>query len=134
MGENVLTDEALDVPSIPWHSLISNHVVWTSNPIFSESAVVPVDYLVLVDWRDKARAVKSFGVTLKSSHGDWMLTKIGQDLPLDLSSSGSESFVLGGDVASVPWQVLFVIVRCFGDLGHFTYLSYQKYKFYFISR
>ena len=122
MRENVLTDEALDMSSIPWHSLISNHVVWTSNPIFSESTVVPMNYLVLVYWRDKTRAVKSLGIALKSCHSNWVLPEIGQDLPLDLSSGGSESFVFGGDVASVSRQVLFVIVRCFRNLAHFTYL------------
>lgn len=51
-----------------------------------------------------------------------MLASVAEDLPLDLSGTGAKTFILGGDVPSVTWEVFFGVIcgRC--KISHFYFI------------
>ena len=48
LREDVLTDKALDVSSVAWNLLISNHMVGSTLPVLGEPTIVSIDNFVFV--------------------------------------------------------------------------------------
>ena len=111
LREQVLADKPLDVASVTWDLLISNHVVWTACPVFREPTEVSVDHLILVNLGDELAAIEPRGVINRPLDSDWMSTIISKNLVLDLACSSSKSLVFGGNVSGIAWQVLLFKVR-----------------------
>lgn len=55
LRKDVLTYQTLDMTSIAWNLLISDHMVWSALPVLGKSAIVTIDNFVLVDpWNEFA--------------------------------------------------------------------------------
>lgn len=57
LREDVLTDKALDVSSVAWNLLVSDHMVGSTLPVLGKSAIVSIDGLVFVDFRNEFTAI-----------------------------------------------------------------------------
>ena len=53
VGKKIFADQALNMSGIARHLLIPNLMVWATDPIFREFAMITMDLLVFVDGRNK---------------------------------------------------------------------------------
>jgi len=106
-GKEVFTNQTFDVTGVSWHLLGSDHVVGSTGPILSKSAVVSENLFVFVNEWGVLIAVKTAFLRVCSIQSNWMLTAIVENLSFNLSSSCSVSFVLARNMASVTREIFF---------------------------
>ena len=115
--EKVLGVYSLDVASVPGHSRLVDHVLWTAHPVLALSRMITVNHFVVVIlWRHASvhlDGLKSFVGKL-----DWVDTLVPEDLSLDVAAGCSESLVFGGDMASISCHELLLEFSCNFQLTH----------------
>ena len=107
---------------VPRHHLVSHCMVGTACPILGKSAVVSINRLVFVNFRNKSAAIEPPRVVLEPFDSNWVSAAIGEDFRLNLASSSAEPFVLRWHMSSVPRQILLFEVRWSCKSCHFIYL------------
>jgi hypothetical protein len=58
-SKQVFTNKSFNVSGVPRHLLISDIMVWTTNPIFRKATHVSENLFIFVDVRNKVRTIQS---------------------------------------------------------------------------
>lgn len=103
LSEQIFTDESLDMSCVTWDLLISNLVVWATNPIFRKSAHVSEYNFIFINLWNEIWAIQSWGLIfiLILLKNNWMNSIVRENLSFNLACGRTESFVFRWDMSSV---------------------------------
>jgi hypothetical protein len=76
LGEDVLTDQTLDMACVTRNLLVSDHMVRSALPVLCKSTIISIDDLIFVDCWYEFTAIQSLAIVMELLHDDWVLAVI----------------------------------------------------------
>ena len=134
LGEKVFTYQPLDMTCVPWHLLVSNHVVWTACPILRKSTLVSKNLLVFVYVRGILITVKTTGLRSFGIQSDRVLSSVVKNFSLDLSSGRSKSLVFAWNMTRIAREIFLAIIRWSCKSSHFNFNLFINLNYFILKQ
>ena len=128
-SKEILTYQSLNVAGVMGDMLVTDIVIWATDPIFRKTAHISVhNFIFIYSWREfRAIYSSSFVLLYVVLNYDWVDTSIAQNLSFDLSGCGTESFLFRWNMSCITRQIFFRVLRCGCKLRHF--ILFYSFKF-----
>jgi hypothetical protein len=120
-SKEILTYQSLNVAGVMGDMLMTDTVIWATDPIFRKTAHISVhNFIFIYSWREfRAIYPSRFGYLGSVLNNNWVDSSIVQDVSFDLSGCASESFIFRWHMSCITRQIFFRVFRCSCKFRHF---------------